>query len=99
MNVSYLLKTGCKMDLVEFVKNITVQVVVVAWALFFLSWVVGWALKGLPIPSTRVKKTGERILEDGVWAAFWLAVGSSVFALVSYIASAIYQPLPPPPTP
>ncbi|WP_440060069.1 DNA import protein CedA1 [Thermogladius sp. 4427co] len=86
------------MDIVEFVKSITIQVVIVAWALFFLSWVVGWALKGMPIPFTRVKKVGERILEDGVWAAFWLAVGSSVFALISYIASSLYQPLPPPPS-
>lgn len=87
------------MELVELIRGLTAQVVAVAWALFFASWVVGWALKGMPIPFTRVKKIGERILEDGVWAAFWLAVGSSVFALVSYIASSVYQPLPQPPSP
>ncbi|MEZ0393437.1 MAG: DNA import protein CedA1 [Desulfurococcaceae archaeon] len=84
-------------DVVEFVRSLTLTITIVAWTIFFLSWVVGWAIKGLPIPFTRVKKQGERFVEDAIMAAFWLAVGSSVFALLSYVAQSVYQPLPPPP--
>jgi len=85
-------------DIVEFLQNIIVNVTIVAWIVFFLTWVIGWAIKGMPIPFIRIKRTGERFIEDAVWAAFWLAMGSSVFALIAYLANQFYEPLPEPPT-
>ncbi len=85
-------------DIIGFIQNLIVNVTIIAWVVFFLTWVIGWAIKGLPIPFMRVKRTGERMIEDAVWAAFWLAMGTSVFALIAYIASVFYQPLPEPPT-
>ncbi|MEM0439076.1 MAG: hypothetical protein DJ555_01090 [Desulfurococcaceae archaeon] len=85
------------MDLVSFVRQLTVQVMVVAWGIFILTWIVGWALRGSPIPLTRIKKTGHSLIEDAVWAAFWLAMGGTVFSLITYIVSQIGIPAPPPP--
>lgn len=87
------------MDVVTFVRNLTVQIMAVAWALFLVSWVIGWAVRGSPVPIHRVKKAGQSLVEDAVMAAFWMAVGSSIFALISYLTSNLYQPLPPPPKP
>ena len=87
------------MGIVSFVQGITVQVMAIAWALFLVSWAIGWAIRGAPIPIHRVKKAGQSLIEDAILAAFWMAIGSSVFALISYITAAIYQPLPPPPQP
>jgi hypothetical protein len=72
-------------DLVTFVRQLTVQVMVIAWAIFILTWIVGWALRGSPIPITRLKKTGNSLVEDAVWAAFWLAMGGTIFSLITYI--------------
>jgi len=85
-------------DIIGFIQDLIVNVTIIAWIMFFLTWVIGWAIKGSPIPFMRVKRTGERMIEDAVWAAFWLAMGTSVFALIAYIASVFYQPLPEPPT-
>jgi len=73
------------------------MVVTVAWGTFLLSWSIGWLLRGSPIPFLRVKRVGQDLIEDAVWAAFWLAIGSTVFALVSYIATSISSSMPPPP--
>jgi uncharacterized membrane protein len=86
-------------SLSSFIQGLIVQIMTIAWTLFLVSWVIGWALRGSPIPFHRVKKTGQSLIEDAVLAAFWMAVGSSVFALISYLTSAVYQPLPPPPQP
>jgi len=85
-------------NIISFIQGIIVNVTIVAWVIFFLTWVIGWAIRGLPIPFMRVKRTGERFIEDAVWAAFWLAMGTTVFALIAYIANTFYQPLPAPPT-
>ena len=87
------------MSIVSFIQGLTVQVMAIAWALFVISWAIGWAIRGAPIPIHRIKKAGQSIIEDAVLAAFWMAIGSSIFALISYLASAVYQPLPPPPQP
>lgn len=86
------------MEVISLIQNIIIVVTLIAWILFFLSWAIGWAIKGSPIPFMRVKRVGERLVEDAVWAAFWLAMGTTVFALIAYIASALYKPLPEPPT-
>ena len=85
-------------DIISFIQQLIINVTIVAWILFFLTWVVGWALKGAPIPFLRIKKTGQRFIEDAVWAAFWLAMGSTVFALISYVAAQFQAPFPEPPT-
>jgi hypothetical protein len=47
---------------------------------------------------TRLKKTGHSLVEDAVWAAFWLAMGGTVFSLIIFIVNSIGSPMPPPPT-
>jgi len=74
-------------DIEALINDLTNRVVVAAWALFMLSWAIGWLLKGSPIPIYRVKRFGQDIIEDAILGAFWLAVGTSVFALIKYLAS------------
>ncbi|MEL9929669.1 MAG: DNA import protein CedA1 [Sulfolobales archaeon] len=85
-------------DLVVFIRTLAVQAMIVAWAIFILTWMIGWALRGAPIPLTRLKKTGHSLIEDAVWAAFWLAMGGTVFSLIVYIVNSIGVPIPPPPS-
>jgi len=80
--------------IVEFIQTLTRQVVTAAWGMFLLTWSIGWLLRGSPIPFLRVKRAGQDLIEDAVWAAFWMAIGSTVFALVSYIASSISSAMP-----
>ncbi|MDW8082363.1 MAG: DNA import protein CedA1 [Sulfolobales archaeon] len=87
------------MDLVELVRGMTIIVMSVAWFVFLVSWAIGWALKGSPIPFRSMKRTGQSLIEDSILAAFWLAMGTTIFALISYITSSISLPMPPPPTP
>jgi hypothetical protein len=77
------------MTLLTFIQNLTTTVTEISWSLFLLAWVVGWALRGSPIPIFRVKRTGQDLLEDAIFAAFWLAMGSTIFYVISYIASQI----------
>lgn len=86
-------------DIIELIRNLTFQVATIAWALFFLSWVIGWAIRGSPIPFMRVKRVGQDLVEDAILAAFWLAMGSTIFSIVAYIVSLIAVPLPEPPIP
>ncbi|WP_338252306.1 DNA import protein CedA1 [Pyrodictium abyssi] len=82
------------MSVVEFINTLTIKVMSIAWGLFLLTWSVGWLLKGSPVPFMRVKRAGQDLIEDAIWAAFWLALGSSIFALVSYIVSSVASPPP-----
>lgn len=87
------------MELIDFVRQVTAIVMSVAWFIFLVSWAVGWALRGSPIPFRSLKRAGQGIIEDSVVAAFWLALGTTIFALISFIASSISLPMPPPPSP
>ncbi|ARM75950.1 DNA import protein CedA1 [Acidianus manzaensis] len=71
------------------IQSLTTQVTETAWSIFILSWAIGWALRGSPIPIFRLKRGGQSIIEDAIIAAFWLAIGSTVFSLVSYLASQV----------
>jgi len=80
-----------RMALEDVIQDLTTRITALAWALFLLTWSLGWALRGAPIPISRVRRTGSSLVEDSVWAAFWLAVGSSLFSLVAYLADLITQ--------
>ncbi|MCQ4345166.1 MAG: DNA import protein CedA1 [Sulfolobales archaeon] len=77
------------MSILQIVQNLTTEVAQIAWGLFLLAWGVGWALRGSPIPIFRIKRSGQDILEDAILAAFFLAIGSSIFALIQYLASQV----------
>ncbi|MCQ4335995.1 MAG: hypothetical protein NO130_01195 [Sulfolobales archaeon] len=77
------------MPILQIVQNLTTEVAQIAWGLFLLAWGIGWALRGSPIPIFRIKRSGQDILEDAILAAFFLAIGSSVFALIQYLASQV----------
>lgn len=77
------------MSIDALISDLTSRVVMAAWALFMLSWTIGWLLKGSPIPIYRIKRFGQDIVEDAILGAFWLALGTSVFALIRYLTSSI----------
>jgi len=71
------------------ISDLTTRIVMAAWALFMLSWALGWLLKGSPVPIYRVKRFGQDMVEDAILGAFWLAVGTSIFALIKYLAASV----------
>ena len=73
-------------DIVNLIQDLTLKVSVVAWGLVGLSWVVGWALRGAPIPISRIKRLGHGIVEDALIAALWLALGGTVFYVITFLA-------------
>ena len=73
-------------DLVQLIQDATNKITALAWALFLFTWSLGWTLRGSPIPIGRLKRVGGSLVEDSVWAAFWLAIGSTVFNLIVYLA-------------
>ncbi len=76
-------------DLLQVIQDTTQKVSLLAWALFLLTWSIGWTLRGAPIPLSRLKRTGSSFIEDSVWAALWLALGSTIFSLITYIIQVI----------
>ncbi len=73
-------------DFVNMISDLTAKIAIVAWAMVGLSWVVGWLLRGSPIPISRIKRIGNSFVEDAIMAAVWLALGSTVFFLITSIA-------------
>ncbi len=71
---------------VNLIYDWTLKLTVVAWALVGLSWVIGWMLRGAPIPILKIKKFGNTLIEDAVIAAIWLALGSTVFFIIATAA-------------
>jgi len=74
-------------DIIGLISDLTNKIVAIAWALFLLTWSIGWTLRGSPVPFTRIKRVGTSLVEDSVWAAFWLAVGSTIFSLITKLVS------------
>ncbi len=81
------------MDIVDLVDSLTSRLIALAWSLFLLTWTIAWTIKGAPIPSSKIKRIGTSLAEDAIWAAFWLALGSTVFAAVVKLADIITQAL------
>ena len=77
------------MSVLTLVQNLSSEVAQIAWAMFFLAWGIGWALRGSPVPIFRVKRSGQDIIEDAILAAFFIAIGSSIFALIQYLSSQV----------
>ncbi|MEB3759933.1 MAG: hypothetical protein GSR81_03705 [Desulfurococcales archaeon] len=76
-------------DVIQLIQDTTNQITAIAWALFLLTWSIGWTLRGSPIPIARLKRAGNSLVEDSVWAAFWLAIGSTIFNLIIYLVNIV----------
>ena len=76
-------------EIIQFVQDATTKVTTLAWALFLFTWSIGWMLRGSPIPLSKLKRVGGNLVEDSIWAAFWLAIGSTIFNFIVYIVNII----------
>jgi len=82
------------LGLAEFVTSLSLKVTTTAWGVFLLAWSIGWVVRGAPIPVARLKRAGQGMIEDALWAAFWLALGSTIFSAVNYLVQVIGSELP-----
>lgn len=87
------------MDIISLIKDLINKTVTVSWLLFLLTWIIGWAIKGSPIPMGKARRIGQGLIEDAIWGAFWVAIGTSIFWLITYISSFISDVYPQPPLP
>jgi hypothetical protein len=76
-------------DLLNTIATLTTQLTLLATALFGLSWVIGSALAGSPLPFRDWKEFGKGLRTDAIKAAFELMLWSAISALVSWIAVVI----------
>ncbi len=74
-------------SLISTLQDISVKLAIVAWVVTGLTWFIGWIIRGSPVPLRRVKRVGQSLIEDAVIAAFWLALSTTIFALIQLIAS------------
>ncbi|ESQ21718.1 MAG: hypothetical protein CISAcid_00860 [uncultured Acidilobus sp. CIS] len=81
--------SGVRMTIVSFIQQVTQEVTAAAWALFVLTWTIGWTLRGAPIPLRGLKRAGASFIEDSIWAALWLALGSTIFTFIVYVVKVV----------
>jgi hypothetical protein len=80
-------------DLLNTIATLTTQITLLATALFGLSWVIGSALAGSPLPFREWKEFGRGLRMDAIKAAFELMLWSALSSLVSWIAVLISSAL------
>jgi len=76
-------------NLLNTIAWLTTQISLIATGLFALSWALGSALAGSPLPFKDWKEFGKGLRTDAIKAAFELMLWSALSALVSWIAAAI----------
>ena len=81
------------MDLVDVIDSWTSRLAALAWSMLLLTWTLAWTLRGAPIPSSKVKRLGNALAEDAIWAALWLALGSTVFTVIVKLADIVAKSL------
>jgi len=74
---------------INFIHNLTFTIMEVGWGIFILAFAVGWLIRGSPVPFYEFKEQGHRILYDAILGAFFLALGSTIFYLISTITGYI----------
>jgi len=73
--------------LIRTIAILTTQVSLLALALAGLTYMVGSALRGAPIPIREVKEAGYGLQTDAVRAVFWVAIYSALSSLVAWTAA------------
>ena len=85
-----LLDAGDTVPLQHLIKTIailTTQVSLLALALAGLTYMVGSALRGAPIPIREVREAGYGLQTDALRAIFWIAIYSTLASLVAWMAA------------
>jgi len=76
-------------DIISFIESLYGEISKGTSAVFALSWTIGWLLRGSPIPIFRIKRGRQDRLEDTIVAKFFIAIGTTIFTFVQYLASQI----------
>ncbi len=74
-------------SIVSMLQDLSFKLAIVAWIVTGLTWFIGWIIRGSPVPLRRVKRVGQSLIEDAVIAAFWLALSTTIFALIQLVAN------------
>lgn len=64
---------------INFIHNVTITIMEIAWGVFLLTFAAGWLIKGAPIPFYDFKQVGQGFIYEAVIGAFFLALGSTIF--------------------
>ena len=73
--------------LIKTIAILTTQVSLLALALAGLTYMVGSALRGAPIPMREVREAGYGLQTDALRAIFWIAIYSTLASLVAWTAA------------
>ncbi len=76
-------------NLLNTIATLTTEITLVATALFALSWALGSALAGSPLPFREWKEFGRGLRSDAIKALFELMMWAGLSSLVSWIAALI----------
>lgn len=81
-------------SLVSMLQDLSIKLAIVAWVITGVTWFIGWIIRGSPVPLRRVKRVGQSLIEDAVITAFWLALSTTVFALIQVVANNLNMSAP-----
>lgn len=67
----------------------TTAISLISMGLFGLTYLVGYLLKGSPIPWRDIKEFGNGLSNDAIRAALMMALWSAILSLITWIVSVI----------
>lgn len=76
-------------DLTAKIAEISRDISLIAIALAALSWGIGSALKGIPLPIRELKEFGNETMLSAVKSIFWISMFGVISATVTYVISII----------
>lgn len=76
-------------QLTQKIAETTTAITLIAMGIFGIAYLVGFLLKGSPVPWRDIKEFGNGLVNDSIRAALWLSLWSAVIALLSWVVSVI----------
>ena len=67
----------------KFVNSLTTTIMEIGWGIVILAFVVGWVIRGSPIPFYDLKDHGHRFIYDAILAAVFISIGSTLFYIIN----------------
>ena len=76
-------------QLTQKIAETTTSISLIAMGIFGLTYLIGYLLKGTPVPWRDIKEFGNGLSNDAIRSAMMLALWSSIVALLTWVVSVI----------